>query len=196
MKLFKLTAAMTALMLALFVGGCELDDEEGSDTVNGTSDVVDDDTGNGVVDPCPTCPSVEEGSFSLVKDDACDESLFFDADCADSAKGDLSIRCGKTSVGCSFTEGICESFQPCGAVWKLTVGDISYLVAKPCPNDPDCGATADEPPFACEDDGHCDTWCPVDPANPTVSIDPDCAGTPINEAAAYCAGGDNVDQCN
>jgi hypothetical protein len=85
--------------------------------------------------------------------------------------------------------GNCEAMQPCGPVYCYRYGLDAWSVARPCPNDPDCFGTADEPALACEIDGHCDSWCPLDASG--APVDPDCSAG----GAAYCPGGERADQC-
>ena len=150
--------------------------------------------------PCATCPRIEADSYDLFGDGNCITWVYWDTDCRDVPKAELQIACGKTGRGCDWTPNVCESFHPCGMVYTQLVGDIYYLRAQPCPIDIDCLATSSEPPHACTQDGHCDTWCPADPTNSGRSIDGDCnpGGTdpqPIDRAAAYCDGGVKYDQC-
>lgn len=186
MKAIKLTTILAAVGFVLFALGCELEDEAADGTTGTTDTAGGADTG--VMDPCPSCSMV--GSFDSTGDDVCTETSFYDTDCVGMPADTWSYQCGKSQ--CDFTEGICEAMQPCGAVQKLMIGDVHYLVARPCPYDPDCVPFAgDEPAFACDDDGHCDTWCPV---HNGVSIDPNCTGN--TDAGAYCPGGVKYDRCD
>ena len=132
-----------------------------------------------------TCEGIPVGtSYDLSGDDVCDVALYFDTDCQGHEDFEFTFTCGKTR--CDYTPGVCEAMVPCGAVFCYD--DLQF--GKPCPNDPDCLGTADEPALACESDGHCDTWCPNDATG--SSIDVDCQGA----GGAYCVGGPKRDQCN
>jgi hypothetical protein len=181
MRLFKLMAIVAALALALM--GCELDEEGADGGGTGGQDVAGG-TDTGDQPPPPTCEGTAVGTnFDLSGDDNCNQALFFDVDCQGVANNQFTFRCGKSK--CDYTDNICESMQPCGTVFCYD----NVQFGKPCPNDPDCFSTGDEPALACEQDGHCDTWCPN--ASNGLSIDPDCSS-----GGEYCPGGSKVSQCN
>lgn len=187
MRVFKLMAIVAALALAL--AGCELDEEGADGGGTGGGDTIagaDGGGGNGGASCQGIGNEVTAADWEAAGDDSCDTNSFFDPDCQGEPNDSFTFRCGKNS--CDFNENICEAMQPCGAVQCLIVDDIAIPVARPCPNDPDCFGTADEPAIACEADGHCDTWCPVLNG---VSIDTDCGAG----GGDYCPGGANVDQC-
>ncbi len=181
MKLFKMMAVMAALALALFAFGCELEDA-GDDTINGGGGGAD------VVEP-QTCNTAD---YELEGNDNCNQALFYDIDCAGLADSAFSFQCGKRK--CSWTDGICEAMQPCGTVWNFDFDGFGYVVAKPCPNDPDCvpDTVNCEPPMACDMDGHCDSWCPLDAGEP---VDPDC-DIADEDTAKYCPGRSQADDCD
>jgi len=185
MRMFKLMAIVAALALAL--AGCELDEEGADGGGTGGNDVA-----QGADVPENLCPEPRactgEGTvvsnFDLQGDDNCEKAAFYDVDCANLGNDQFTFTCGKDA--CDYTDGICESMLPCGAVFCFD----ATLVGKPCPNDPDCFGTDCEPAMACEADGHCDTWCPNDSTG--GSIDPDCNGV----GGEYCAGGAKAGQCD
>ena len=178
MKLHKMMAILAALALALFAFGCELTDDETDAGTSGGGDDVQEQT-------CST------SQYDLEGDDYCDQSIFYDIDCAGLDDSAFTFNCGKSK--CDWEAGICEAMQPCGTVWTLTFDGFDYPTAKPCPNDSDCvpDTVNCEPPMPCDLDGHCDSWCPLDSGEP---VDPDC-DISEDDTAKYCPGRSEADQC-
>lgn len=189
MKLIKLIAILASL--AVFAWGCELD-TAGSDTTNGGGgDTATGDSGGGTVNPCQGKNEVTATDLDLTGDGNCNTALFWDEDCKGLADDAFNFKCGKSKCATTTGAGICEMMNPCDVVQCWVDGNQAMLTAKPCPNDKDdCFAANGEPPFPCEQDDHCDTWCPIESGSP---LDPDCDGNA--DAGNYCAGGAKAADC-
>ena len=121
---------------------------------------------------CATDPDCEEW-YACDSDEHCDTwcTTGSDPDCAGTA-GDGKY-CGGTQecVADDYCDESCASDPdcgggPCSCNYNANVCEVSQKCSESeCSCDPDCGQA-----YACDWDGHCDTWC-------STGADPDCTGT-------------------
>ena len=185
------------LALGLFVFACEVEDDTTDtvdETTGAETTPLECDKHDGLCDPdCvaegtfdPDCCMAEDMDgvcdAAKAKDGKCDPDCYDatllegEKDCRDNDDFEAILEdwfqgfgadgekwMSPTARNCDWTPAVCDAQFRC---------DAGVAVPRPCFCDPDCyahTATGEllEIMLPCDEDGHCDTWCPTD-------TDPDC----------------------